>query len=193
MKLNFVNNFFRTYSAYCGEELADYVCNDCPDAEREFGRTRSIALIKKDYLETLLAGATDESVWQDGVDDGSITVIPVTAGSFDPGDPAQLKGYGDSKNSNGPREMTLNWFDPNYGDNYNFYNTLTNVKNRVVAYRTSSKIHIADKVATFNPKNAVEDDLETEVVWNVSAKWTSTELPSIHDASALESIFACGE
>lgn len=180
-----------SYSIYCGEELGAYVCNDCPDAEREFGRVRSAALIHEDYLATLLAAPTLAATWQAGIDDGSIVIIPMTAGSFDPGDPAQLKGYGPHKNSNGPREQTLNWFDPNYGDNYSFYNTLTNVKNRVVAYLTSSKIHIADKPATFNPKNAVEDDIESEVVWNVAAKWTSVNLPTVHDASALTAIFAC--
>jgi hypothetical protein len=192
MRLSFLNNFFRSYAAYCGEDLAAYVCNDCPEAERELGRVRSVALIHKDYLATVMANPTDVTVWQTGIVSGMITIIPITAGSFDPGDPAQLKGYGDYKNSNGPREQTLSWFDPNYDQNYAFYNSLAKVRNRVVAYRTSSKIHIADKVATFNPKNAVEDDLETEVVWNVAAKFTSTELPSYHDAATLDTIFGCG-
>jgi hypothetical protein len=174
----------------CDVELEEYDCLTCPD-EREFGRVRSSALIHKSYLATLMADPTDAQLWQDGIDQGLIRIIPITAGSVDPGEPAQLKGYGDIKTYNGPREQTLNWFDPNYKNNYAFYNGMTNVKSWVPAYRTSSLVHIYDKVASLTAKDPVEDDIDSEVVWNCVAKVSSINLPSSHDASALESIFDC--
>lgn len=176
-----------SYAASCEDELSVHVDNPCPD--REFGRVRSVALIAKDYLATILANPTDPLKWQEGIAAGKITIISKTAGSFDPGDPKELKGYGDNKSSNGPREQTLTYFDPNYKQNYGFYNGITNVTNRVIAFRTYSLVHIADVTANIIAKDPVEDDLESEIVWNVTAKFTSINLPQIHDAAALNEIF----
>lgn len=88
-----------SYASNCEEELGSHVDLDCPD--REFGRVRSVAIISKAYLSTLLANPTDPAVWQTGIDSGDIDIISKTAGSFDPGEPKALKGYGDNKESNG--------------------------------------------------------------------------------------------
>lgn len=176
-----------SYAANCEEELGVHVDTNCPD--REFGRVRSVAIISKAFLPTILANPTDPAKWQQGIDSGDITIISKTAGSFDPGDPKELKGYGDNKSSNGPREQTLNWFDPNYKLNYAYYNAITNISTKVVAFRTSSLIHIADVTAKIIAKDSVEDDLESEVVWNAQAKFTSINLPQIHDATPLAGIF----
>lgn len=177
------------YLSYCESDLATYSCDPC--VTREFGRVRSVALIRKDALAALLADPTDPTLWQAGIDAGTIIIIPTTAGSFDPGDPSSLKGYGDIKNYNGPRDQKLTWFDPAYTSNYAFYNGLSGVKSWIPAYRTSSQIHICDTVANISAKNSVDDDIESEVIWTAVATVTSTELPSFHDASALEDIFSC--
>lgn len=179
---------FRSYYSSCEDEIGTHTALPC-NTTREFARTRSTALIAKDYLAELMTDPTDPAKWQAGIDAGKITVIPRTSGSYDPGDPSELKGYGDNKVSNGPREQTLNFFDPDYAVNYGFYNGITNITSKVVAFRTSSLIHIADVTASIVAKDNVEDDLEAEVTWNVTAKWTSINLPSIHDASGLGEIF----
>jgi len=188
-----LKNLFRKFFSYytsCEDEIGTHTCSPCNN-NREFARTRSTAIIAKDYLPTLMVDPTDPTKWSDGVTTGKIIVIPETSGSFDPGDPSELKGYGDNKSSNGPREQTLNFFDPNYKDNYAFYNGITNISSKVLAFRTSSLIHIADVTASIVAKDNVEDDLEAEVTWNVTAKWTSINLPSIHDAVPLADIFKC--
>lgn len=185
----FVRRFFSYYSN-CEDEIGVHVCDPC-NTKREYARTRSAAIIAKDYYSTLMVDPTDPTKWQDGIDAGKIIVIPETAGSYDPGDPKELKGYGDTKNSNGPRDFTLNYFDPNYVDNYGFYNGMTNILSKHVAFRTSSRIHISDVTASIVAKDPVADDLEEEVTWNVTCKWTSINIPTIHDASNLASIFTC--
>lgn len=173
----------------CEPDLPDYSCVDCLD--QEFGRVRSVGLIRKDYLEEILIDPTDKAKWDAGVAAGKIIIIPITAGAFDPGDPAQLKGYGDIKNYNGPREQTLTWFDPNYKTNYGFYNGLNDVKSWIPSFRTETQVHIFFKPAVFNAKNIVEDDIESVVVWNVSAKVTDKDLPANFNADTLTAVFEC--
>lgn len=181
---------FRAYYTACEDELGTHTCDPC-NTDREFARVRSVAIIAKDALAALLVDPTDEAKWQAGIDAGSIIIIPDTAGSFEPADPKELKGYGDTKFSNGPREQVLNYFDPNYRSNYAFYNGITNITSKVIAFRTSSLIHIADVTASIVAKDPVADDLEEEVTWNVTAKWTSINLPTIHSAANLTGIFRC--
>lgn len=192
MKLNFLNLLFRSYYSSCEDEIGTHVCDPC-NQNREFARVRSIAIIAKDYLPTLITDdPTLAASWQAGITAGKIIIVPETSGNYDPGDPKELKGYGDTKNSNGPREQQLVYNDPNYRDNYAFYNGMTNILSKVVAFRTSSLIHIPDVTASIVAKDPVADDLEEEVTWNVTCKWTSINLPSIHDASNLGTIFTCG-
>jgi hypothetical protein len=191
MFTNLIKKFFFPYVAYnCDDDLPEHTCNPC-DTDREFGRVRSVAMISKDYLATLLAAPTLEATWQAGIDAGKIVIIPNTSGSYAPGDPSQLRGYGDNKNSNGPREQTLNYFDPNLSENYQFYNAIGNVSQKVIAFRTSNIVHIADVTSSIVAGSPVEDDLESEVVWNVTAKWTSANLPQMHSAELLADIFSC--
>lgn len=175
----------------CDTVLPDHFCDPCP-SNREFGRVRSAAFINSAYLATLItADPTLAASWQAGIDAGEIIIIPLTSGTFDPGEPKELKGFGDRKNSYGPRVQKLNFFDPNYVDNYQFYNAITDAANLVVAYRTSNVIHIADVPASIFAKDPVADDLQEEVLWDVSCTWESKTLPSVHDAANLTEIFAC--
>jgi hypothetical protein len=189
---NLLRKFF-SYSSSCDEEIGTYNCDPCPltSGNREFGRVRGVALIKESYLATLLATPTTAATWQTGITNGNIIIIPMTAGSYDPGDPKELKGYGNLKSSYGTREMTLTWFDPNYKINYSFYNSINGATGYVPAFRTSSMVHIFDEPATITAKDAVDDDLESEVVWNGIAKVISSNLPSLHSAANLDTIFSC--
>jgi hypothetical protein len=179
-----------SYAYSCDEQLPEHVANPCPNGtDREFARTRSVALISEDYLPNLMVDPTDATLWTAGIAAGKIEIIPQSSGSYDPGSPKELKGYGDRKSSNGPREQTLSFNDPDYLVNQAFYNVINGITNKVPAWRTSSLVHIADKPATIVAGDAVEDDLEAEVVWQVHCKWTSINLASKHDASALGAIF----
>jgi hypothetical protein len=138
-----------------------------------------------------LAAPITAATWTAGIAAGNIIIIPMTAGSYDPGDPKELKGYGDNKSSYGTREMTLSWFDPNYVNNYGFYNSINGASDFVPAFRTSSLVHIFDTTATITAKDPVADDLESEVVWNGIAKVISKNLPSKHSAANLANVFKC--
>jgi len=174
----------------CSEDLGIHYCDPCL-SDREFARTRSGGFIKKAYLATLLANPTDITLWQAGIASGDIIMIPETSGSYDPGNPQVLKGYGERKETYGPREQTLIINDPNYVANYAFYNNIGNQQDLVPFYRTSSLVHIFDTVASIVAKDTIADDIAGEVIWEVTCKVTSINLPTKHTIASINSIFVC--
>jgi hypothetical protein len=166
----------------CAGNDEQHVHAPCPGGrETEFGRTRQAGFIKSGYLQAILAGAASLNtwlpIWETGIDNGDIIVLPETSGSFDPGTPAELQGFGDRPSSNGPRTMVLTVNDPDYALNYDFYNALAKRTDLVPYYVTSSKIHIFDKPCTAYANNPVEDDLNSQVIWNFQATVISDHLP----------------
>jgi hypothetical protein len=185
-----MSSYSSTYG--CGTSEAVHTCHDCPEGQvREFARTRSTGFIKEAYLPTLLVNPTDITKWNDGIANGNIILIPKTSGSYDPGDPKELKGYGDVKSSYGPRTMKLNFNDPDYADNYHFYNEISSRKDLVPFFRSSSLVRIFDKPASTKAKDPVVDDLEEEVIWNVECEVISTNLPIMVKDTLIKSIFNC--
>ncbi len=180
------------YSFGCGQDEAAHVCHDCPGGRvREFGRARRGGFIKESYLATIKANPTDLAAWEYGVANGLITILPETSGEFDPGTPSELPGYGDRRISKGPRTMTLTLNDPDYFDNYHYYNEIANRTSEVPFYVTSSILHLFDKPASIHASDPVEDNLESEVVWQVTCEVVSENLPSKHKVEAIKSIFDC--
>ncbi|MDB5199147.1 MAG: hypothetical protein JWO92_1110 [Chitinophagaceae bacterium] len=194
MKINFLPRLFMSYaSSYgCGDTDAVHVCHDCPDGRvREFARTRSAGFIKKAALATVLAAPTTEATWTDGITAGDVIMCPETSGSFDPGTPKELKGFGNRKVSYGPRTMKLSFNDPDYAGNYAFYNEISGRTDLVPFYRTSSLVHIFDTEATVIASDPVADDLEEEIIWNVVCEVISQNLPTKHEIADIEAVFGC--
>lgn len=194
MKINFLPNFHRDYaSTYgCGGSEAEHVCHTCPDGRvREFARVRGSGWVTTSYLPTLMATITTLATWTAGIASGDIIVVPETSGSYDPGDPKELKGYGDREFSYGPRKMQVLINDPDYADNYAFYNEISSRTNLVPFFKTSNLLHIFDKAASITAKDPVADDLEEEVIWQVTSKVTSQNIPSKHPLTDIASVFAC--
>ena len=171
---------------------AVHTCHDCPEGRaREFGRVRRAGFIKVGYLATLLAAPTDAEVWQTGIDNGSIIVLPSTSGTYDGGAPKELKGFGDRRVTYGPRAMKMVINDPDYADNYHFYNEISQRTDLVPFFGTSSLIRIFDEPANITAKDPVVDDLEEEVIWNVDIEVISVNLPIMVPKATIESVFVC--
>lgn len=180
------------YENLCAGEEAVHVCSICPDDNvREFARVRRSGFIKSSYLPTIKADPTNLALWQAGIAAGAIIILPETSGSYDPGDPKELKGYGDRKSTYGPRTMKLTINDPDYAVNYHFYNEISSRVNEVPFFVTSSLLHLFDKPASIKAKDPVADDLEEEVVWQVECEVVSANLPSKHQVANILEIFTC--
>jgi hypothetical protein len=176
----------------CSDSEAAHVCHDCGDTNGvEFAGARQSGFIKEAYLPTLLASPTTAATWEAGIANGSIIMIPRTRGSYDPGDPKELKGYGDRKVTYGAREMKLNINDPDYYDNYHFYNEISKRTDLVPFFCTSSLVRIFDKAAAIKAKDPVSEDLEDVVDWQVECQVVSANLPMMVKKATIASVFSC--
>ena len=176
----------------CSEFESTHYCHDCPEGiVSEFARIRSSGFIKKAYLATLLAAPITPATWTAGIAAGKIIMIPETSGSFDPSIPKELKGYGEKLSSPGARKMKLSFNDPDYIENYVFYNEISYRDDLVPFYRTSSLVHIFDTVASIVASDPTLDDLEEVIVWHVECTVVSKNLPSKHPTAAILDVFSC--
>lgn len=195
MKTNFLNQLlFSAYSGLygCGGSEATHVCHDCPDGfEREFARAQISGYVKRSYYATLKADPTDRSLWEAGIAAGSIIVIPETSGTYDPGDPKELKGFGKRAKSYGKRTMKLTISDPVYYENYAFWNEIIDRTDLIPWFCTSSLLHLFDAPATIKAKDPVADDLEEEVVWTVDHEIVSKNMPALYPYADIEDLFTC--
>lgn len=194
MKISFLPLLQMSYSSTygCGQTEAVHTCHDCPEARLvEFAGARSSGFIKEAYLPTLLANPTVLQTWLDGIEDGSIIVLPQTRGSYDPGDPKELKGYGNRKFSYGQRTMTLTVNDPDYVDNYHFYNEISQRTDLVPFFVTSSQVRIFDTVASIKAKDPIVEDIEEVIDWQVESQVVSVNLPIMVAKQNIASVFTC--
>lgn len=164
------------------------VCEPC--APREHGRVRSIAFIKKG---TALANPAVATEWLAGIQAGTILIIPETTGTFDGGTPKEGKGYGNRKVTVLGYDYVINASDPNYTGNAKFWDAIKDSGEYQVAFRTETQVHISDEVVTITPKNQVEEDVESEVVWLAEIKWFQPKLMKPQSAAALTDVFRCFE
>ena len=155
-----------------GGAIPTYSCNPCPSYE--YGRIRSVAFVKSTFSFT---DPTNPTEWTTGIDNGDIIVIWQTQGSYDGGTTSELAGFGDSEFTNGGTSHVLNFKDPNYLENCDFYTQLKYSSEYSVAFRTSSAVHLANAPVTITPKNPVADDLKSNVVWDVTLKWQNPDSP----------------
>lgn len=170
------------------EDLPEYQCDPC--GTREKGRVRSAAYIHSSYLATVLANPTSTAVWQAGVTDETIIIIPKVIGSLDTPDPITGPGYGDDDEEVLGTQFNLLFRDPNYKDNCNFYNILKRKKGQYyVAYRTETQTHISTKAVSVGTRAPITETLTDNVEWNVSNRWTDEDQPCPFDTPA--DIFDC--
>lgn len=174
------------YPSNCKSDIVAHVCSDCPEVEH--GRIRSVAFIHKDVA---FVDPTSAAEWQAiiAANPKDIIVIPETHGTFDGGSPQYGLGYGNEEERFLGSEYILAYFDPNYKDNYPFYQSIKTNGDYKVAYATETLVHIVDAQVRVNPKAPVEDEMNSEVVWSVEVKWKSKNDPEPFDIPA--TIFAC--
>lgn len=169
----------------CQTQVPEHLCDPCKAIE--LGGVRSVAFIADDFTFT---NPSSTSEWANGVAAGQIILIPETNGTFDGGTPQEGAGFGDNPTSLDGYEFILTYSDPNYIGNVDHYDTLKNVRNGYkVAFRTGSRTIISDKTVVILPKAPVDSDVKSKVLWQVTVKWTSQNLPV--DYSTPANVFRC--
>ena len=164
------------YPAGCDAEIPEHVCDPCEVIEQ--ARVRSVAFIN---TSVAIADPSNPVEWQTAFDAGLIHLIPQTKGTFDGGAEVESPGYGDQVTRLTGYNFQLQYQDPNYKTNCNFYNAIKSSRSYKLAYRTSTQIHMVDATVQVIPKNPVSDDVNGEVVWDVLVKWSGSDLPCPFD------------
>lgn len=156
------------YYPSCAGAIPTYNCNPCPPTET--GRVRSVAFVKTTYT---FINPSSTAEWTNAIASGDAVVIWQTQGTYDGGATAELVGYGDLPFYNGNVTHTLTFKDPNFYQNCDFYNAMRLSQQYTIWFRTSSLIWASGSAVIVTPKNAVADDINSIVNWEVVCKWTN--------------------
>lgn len=169
------------YPSGCENEIPVHNCDPCE--AREFGRIRSAGFIHKDFVFAN-DDTTDVSEWERGIAANQIIVIPQTNGELSEPSEQVGAGYGDAVEQLLGYDFEAMFNDPNYSSNCDFYNAMIGKRNFKFFYRTSSKTHISPVTVTIIPKTKIDNELTSEVVWNVKLKWKASSFPCPIDTPA---------
>lgn len=164
------------YPSGCDTLVPDHLCDPCEAKEK--GRIGSVAFVKTSFAFTDISNPVE---WRTGLNAGDIIVIPEVLGTFDGGAEQETPGYGRQDTNLTGYKFTANYKDPNYKQNAVFYNALKRARNYKFAFVTETQIHISDNAVQVIPKNPVTEDLNSDVVYDVTVKWAGPDLPEPND------------
>lgn len=166
------------YPASCVTEVGEHSCDACPT--NEHGRIRGVGFIHSSYYSTIAADPLNSSLWTTGLDAGAAGIInlPETEGEMATPSPVTRTGFGDTSEFLIGFDFEVTFRDPNYIDNCDFWNSLNNARGLYYFYyRTETQTYISDKPVTIVAAPQIENDDQSLVLWNVSAKWRSLNVP----------------
>jgi len=169
------------------EDALVHVCDACETPE--LGRVRSFCLVKKG---TVIAIPFALEAWTAAVESGNIIIIPNSSGTFDGGTPKVGNGYGDEKERKLGDDYVLAVKDPAYAANVDFWQA-AELETWNICFRTETLLHYVNSDVKVTAKAPVEDDVESEIVWNVEAKWFSKNKPKASPSTPLVTLFKCFE
>jgi hypothetical protein len=182
----------------CAGDILDPKCDPC-FGEVEHGRIRGGAYVHHTYKAEFEAKIIDlqtavnavpqvpatitaartalKTAWDAGVTDKVIYVIPETTGTFDGGAPVEGPGYGDRTSRFIGFTFGLAYKDPSFKANTGFYNTISRSTGWHFIWRTETLTRISNNPVTIVHKSPVQEDMNSEVVWEVEIKWNGKDQP----------------
>lgn len=163
------------YYPTCDNTVPDPSCSNCPS--KELGDVRSIFFVKNTYAFTDIS---DVGSWTQGLTDGDIVVFPYTRGTLEM-TPTESAGFGDVETSLDGYEYSLQVEEPQYQDNYAFWNAIKNSNEYKAGYRTESQVHLSENEARVIPTAPIGDDKKGLVNWKVNCKWSQEDLVQPYD------------
>ena len=167
------------YPSGCDVLVPAHLCDPCEAKEK--ARVSGVAFIRTSFE---FVDPTDPVEWQTGLNAEDIILIPEVLGSFDGGSEVESAGYGRQSTNLTGYNFVLNFKDPNYKQNGDYYNALKNSRAFKVAFVTSSQLHISDDAVSVIPKNPITENLTDDVVWDVTVKWAGPDLVTPGDIPA---------
>jgi hypothetical protein len=130
-----------------------------------------------------------EATFTAAVEAGQARIISETTGTYDGGAPQTGDGYGDEENRLLGYLYTLNFKDPSYNEENKEFWEKAEREHWIVAWRTETLLHFADKPASIQAIAPVEQDLTSAVTWSVTATWKAKTKPTIVPLDPLKKFF----
>ncbi len=194
MKINWMPLFqfmpyLDSYGNCIEDDITTHVCQNCLNQVDEAAGIRGAALVHSSYYDTLAADPEDESTWQDGIDAGTIVVLPDTRGSFDGGTAISKPGWGGIKTITTGYDFKATIADRVYIENWAFYKSIFNKSSYHLVYVTGTQGHLTPVTVSFTPHAAVSEDVGDIVTWSTDVAWTDSFSPAPFTAPA--DIFKC--
>lgn len=185
MKLEFIRREFFPYTVDpCeADDIEDPICDNCGE-EAEAGMLRGFGFILKAGLAGILVDPETLGVWTTAIAAGHVFMIKNARGSFDGGTPVYVDGFGDQIQRLIGYDYVAAAKDPVYKSNRNFWNSVKGRTDVYFFFRTETQTHISDKPVTIAPKNAVAEDLISQVIWEAEIKWRQKDLLTMFDTPA---------
>lgn len=165
-----------------------YTCDPCNDTE--LGGIRSFLLIKKG---TTVAVPLNLSALTAQVEAGNVIIIPATRGTYDGGTAKMVAGFGSRKERRTGADYVLAVKAPTYSDNALFMEAIENVEDWNLGFATATQMHIVTADCTITTKAPVEEGIDTDVLWNIEAKWFSKTKPVITPIAPIATLLKCFE
>ena len=159
------------YYPTCSVTVTSPICSDCPD--KELGDIRGFALIHEDKVFT---DPTSQSEWNDGINAEEIYVFPYARGGVVPTE-HEVAGFGNVSTEVDGYDFVVNAFEPNYVNDWGFWNTIKGSLAYRIAYKTQSRVHIADENCSIIAKAPVaEGEKKEAIIWNIMFKFSQEAL-----------------
>jgi len=155
--------------------ITPHICNGCIEVEQ--GGLRGGAFISSSYIPRTPDGLISKDVenfswWETGINEEKIYIVPRTRGTFDGGSPKTSPGYGDLNEIITGKTFTAVMSDPDHTDNEEFYAAIADAPGGYhFAWRTGNELRISDTGVNIDPADAVEEDVNSQVVWTVTITW----------------------
>lgn len=159
------------YYPGCPESIPKPVCSDCPT--KELGDVRSLFFVDKDFT---FNDITLTAEWTTGINNSDIYVFPYTRGTLEVAETLE-PGFGDQDETLAGYLYTLTVMEPNYKNNWAYWNSIKNSKRFKVGWRTETQVHLSDVTALIVPKAPIGEDKKAGIYWNLLIKFTQEDLP----------------
>ena len=162
---------------YC----ADITENNCSVCDIELGRVRKLALVQSSFFQQLIDDITNVSLWDLGRTLGKIFVYPEVQGEFDGGNPVTVRGFASNEDIEVAKQYTIELREPNYIGNREHFNDINGSRQFYAIWATETLMYASTRPIYLSVKSPVSNDLKNEIVWQMTLKWTSQELPLVFD------------
>ena len=162
---------------YC----ADITENNCSVCDIELGRVRKLALVQSSFFQQLIDDITNVTLWDLGRTLGKIFVYPEVQGEFDGGNPVTVRGFASNEDIEVAKQYTIELREPNYIGNREHFNDINGSRQFYAIWATETLMYASTRPIYLSVKAPVSNDLKNEIVWQMTLKWTSQELPLVFD------------